>query len=188
MREYLRSPYIIIGVIGIVYYLYKRNILVNKINKEIIPALSSNNQAQTELKNNDVPTEFKKEIETKMSSKADVDQKEMIDNLKAAFKDMAEGNEEKNSFNTKFAPSFGLHFGIKYALSQKLDLGVSLRYIFGRNVEANIGTSAKKEVKFAQAIAASGRSKFLIDLDVSKEPLPRSSLTIIAATLSYKVL
>ena len=31
MREYLRSPYVIIGVIGIVYYLYKRNILVNKI-------------------------------------------------------------------------------------------------------------------------------------------------------------
>jgi len=66
MREYLRSPYIIIGVIGIVYYLYKRNILVNKINKEIIPALSSNNQAQTELKNNDVPTEFKKDVQ-KMS-------------------------------------------------------------------------------------------------------------------------
>lgn len=50
MREYLRSPYVIIGVIGIVYYLYKRNILVNKINKEIIPAISSNNQAQNVLK------------------------------------------------------------------------------------------------------------------------------------------
>ena len=58
MREYFRSPYVIIGVIGIVYYLYRRNILVNKMNKEMLPALSSFSD--------DIPMEFKNDVE-KMS-------------------------------------------------------------------------------------------------------------------------
>ena len=40
MREYFRSPYVVIGVIGVVYYLYRRNILINELLAKNLPAIN----------------------------------------------------------------------------------------------------------------------------------------------------
>ena len=84
MREYLRSPYVIIGVIGIIYYLYRRNILVNKINKEIIPALSSFSD--------DIPTEFKSDVEKMSFSEM---KRSVAENEKLIADKKLQPNEEK---------------------------------------------------------------------------------------------
>ena len=90
MREYFRSPYVVIGVIGVVYYLYRRNILINELLAKNLPAI------------NDLFNE--KEDNVVIADKVEQISKEFKDDVKkmsfAEMKKSVEQNEKLIKSNT----------------------------------------------------------------------------------------
>ena len=93
MKDYFKNPFVIIGVLGIVYYLYKRNILVKEYNKK---NLESNNMIIKEdiiVDAKDVlPINFKNDVEKMSFSEI---KKSMIENENLIKSKTLKPNEEK---------------------------------------------------------------------------------------------